>query len=91
MNFMKNNKDITIRETVKLLKQILKGLYYCHSSGVMHRDLKPQNIILDKKTKKPKLIDFGLSLYIDDDVDHSKFKRCGTMGYMAYEVIQNTS
>lgn len=40
--------------------QILLGLRYCHASSVMHRDLKPQNLLIDVKSKTIKLADFGL-------------------------------
>lgn len=32
--------------------QILKGLHYAHSMGIMHRDIKPQNVIIDYENKK---------------------------------------
>lgn len=40
--------------------QVLLGLKYCHSAAVMHRDLKPQNLLVDVKSKTIKLADFGL-------------------------------
>jgi cyclin-dependent kinase len=43
-----------------ILKQIIAGTEYCHANGVMHRDMKPQNILIDK-TGSIKLIDFGLA------------------------------
>jgi len=42
------------------LHQILKGIYYCHTKKVLHRDLKPQNILLDK-VGNLKIADFGLA------------------------------
>jgi serine/threonine protein kinase len=36
---------------------------------------------------KPYIIDFGLSLLMDENVTNKSYKRCGTMGYMAPEVI----
>lgn len=40
--------------------QLLEGLSYCHSMGVMHRDLKPQNILVTRDGRL-KLCDFGLA------------------------------
>ncbi|KAJ0964123.1 hypothetical protein J5N97_029245 [Dioscorea zingiberensis] len=45
----------------KFLYQILDALSYCHSHRVLHRDLKPQNLLIDKRTKSVKLADFGLA------------------------------
>eukprot|EP01071_Lankesteria_metandrocarpae_P007187 Lankesteria_metandrocarpae@DN4610_c0_g1_i2.p2 len=41
--------------------EILKGLSFCHGHRIMHRDLKPHNILLDKDAKQVKLADFGLA------------------------------
>lgn len=43
-----------------ILKQILKGMAYCHNNGVLHRDLKASNILIDCKGTV-KLADFGLA------------------------------
>ncbi|KAJ4710207.1 Protein kinase PCTAIRE [Melia azedarach] len=44
-----------------ILKQILLGLAYCHSVNVLHRDLKPNNLLIDLKSNTVKIADFGLA------------------------------
>ena len=50
---------ITPPETSTLFYQLLKGLAYCHSKSVLHRDLKPQNLLVHEGVLK--LADFGLA------------------------------
>ena len=76
--------------TFAILKGILKALVAMDKQGIMHRDLKPDNIILKKKDvpivqNTLKLVDFGLATY--QNVDEYLFKRCGTPGFVAPEVI----
>jgi calcium/calmodulin-dependent protein kinase I len=52
----------TDQEASSIIKAILNGLAYMHSSGLMHRDLKPQNIMLSgPDLSSLKIVDFGLS------------------------------
>ena len=53
----------------------------------MHRDLKPENLMLSNKKRiwDVYIIDFGLSSFVD--VDEYLYKRCGTPGFVAPEVI----
>jgi len=46
-----------------ILYQIMLALESLHSRGIMHRDIKPLNIIVNEKTQEAKLIDFGLAEY----------------------------
>lgn len=76
--------------TYYIFKNILKGLVELDKHGIMHRDLKPDNIIMKFKNKpikenNLKLVDFGLATYAD--IEEYLFKRCGTPGFVAPEVI----
>lgn len=43
------------------MQQLLQGLSYCHAHNVLHRDLKPQNLLINNNNMQLKLADFGLA------------------------------
>lgn len=51
--------------------EILRALDYCHKNGIMHRDVKPHNIIIDHKTRQLRLIDWGLAEFYFPDVEYN--------------------
>jgi len=88
--FNLNQGKLDNESTFLIFKGVLKALVALDKQGIMHRDLKPDNIILKKKgvlmrDNILKLVDFGLATY--QDVDEYLFKRCGTPGFVAPEVI----
>ena len=52
---------ITPYETKYYVFKILTALYHVHSKGVMHRDIKPQNVLVNSHTKDLRVIDWGLA------------------------------
>lgn len=68
---------------VELMLDILAGLSVAHEQGVIHRDLKPQNIMIDQ-SGRPRIMDFGVATSESGQVG-----MLGTAGYMAPEMIKN--
>lgn len=62
---------MTDMENRYYLYQLFKALDYCHSKGVMHRDVKPQNIIVNPQKKILKLIDWGLAEFYHVGQDYN--------------------
>lgn len=77
-----NEKDAAI-----FMKNLLSALNAMHTKGIMHRDLKPENLILSSQSDDTnvKIADFGLATYVN--LETQLFKRCGTPGYVAPEVL----
>ena len=57
--FGKSRKQIPIIQTKLYIHQLCRGLAFVHASGVCHRDIKPQNLLICPKTHALKLCDFG--------------------------------
>jgi eukaryotic-like serine/threonine-protein kinase len=71
-----------------IFAQLLETLDFIHARNVIHRDIKPDNIILREPTDRPVLIDFGLVKEVTDlapGVSSSTSIMAGTQGYMAVE------
>jgi len=69
-------------------QQLICGVEYLHSLGIAHRDLKPENILLDGKGQL-KISDFGFAtIFRIRGVERLLEKRCGTLPYVAPEVLQ---
>ena len=69
-----------------MIKEILTGLMFLHSQRILHRDLKPQNILVDIDCHM-KLSDFGISRVMNENETRVLTVASGTQGWMAAEVI----
>lgn len=75
------------RECRLYTRQILLGLKYLHDHEILHRDIKPCNILLDQHFIV-KIADFGFSIKFDDpELLSTRPQLCGTLQYMAPEII----
>jgi len=82
-------QELSIRERLELFCKICQAINYAHQRGVMHRDLKPTNILIDSDGN-PKILDFGLARITDADVAVTTTvteigKIIGTLSYMSPE------
>jgi len=68
-----------------IFQQLLETILMCHNNGVLHRDIKDENILIDVKTEKIKLIDFGSATYLHDGL-YNDFE--GTRVYAPPEWIK---
>lgn len=79
------NKKLPIREVVRIGMQAAHGLEAAYAQGLIHRDIKPGNILLESPQDRVKLTDFGLARAIEDvKLTHTGFVS-GTPLYMAPE------
>ena len=84
----KRSFNISEDRARKLSEQIACALYYMHSYGIMHRDLKLENIMMTDQSEEsvPKLVDFGLSKIIGPE--EMATEPFGTVGYAAPEILK---
>ncbi|MFO0902913.1 MAG: protein kinase [Pirellulales bacterium] len=76
-----SDRPLTLDESLRLVEQLARGLEAVHASGLLHRDVKPSNILLSPQGE-PKLIDFGLAA----EVGSEQLRQIsGTPAYMAPE------
>ncbi len=79
---------LTIDETRKILREVGDALAYAHERGVVHRDIKPDNILLDAVTGRPMVTDFGIARAMDSSGDSrltATGMAIGTPAYMSPE------
>ncbi|KAK9699521.1 hypothetical protein RND81_08G178800 [Saponaria officinalis] len=71
----------------RFFHQLVSAMEYCHRNGVFHRDIKPQNILLDSE-EMIKVSDFGLAAVIETSAAGSLLQTaCGTPAFAAPEIV----
>src|SRR5437868_13672512 len=76
---------ISIRRAVELIAKLARTVNYAHEHGILHRDIKPGNVLLDKEGE-PHLTDFGLARLVETEGTVTRTtEMLGTPSYMAPE------
>ena len=78
-------RTISPKRAVEIVIQIARGLHEAHQLGLVHRDVKPANILLDAGSGTARLIDFGLVRDRDDETLTREDIICGSPEYMSPE------
>ncbi len=66
---MYEDGQISVDETRRVLREVADALAYAHARGVIHRDIKPDNILLDKESGRAMVTDFGIARAIQEGSD----------------------
>src|SRR5438094_7205143 len=78
-------KPMSIRQAAELIAKVARTVHYAHEHGIVHRDIKPGNILLDVKGE-PHLTDFGLARLVETESAMTRtLEVLGTPSYMAPE------
>lgn len=83
--FLGKNHPLSEDQMRAILLNLLTILAVVHSQGIVHRDIKPDNIIIDSSNSTCCLLDFGLAIH---QKDLNKGPICGTPGYIAPEILR---
>ncbi len=76
-DYITQKGTVSERSSRYLFRQIVEAVQYCLSMGIVHRDVKDENILIDLKSNQVKLIDFGSGTLLQDGI------------YTEYEGIRN--
>src|SRR5262249_23305682 len=76
---------LELEEILRIGMQTAEGLAAAHAQGIVHRDVKPANILLENGVERVRLTDFGLARTVDDATQTQSGLLAGTPAYMAPE------
>ncbi|MGA2585866.1 MAG: serine/threonine-protein kinase [Candidatus Aminicenantales bacterium] len=86
-NFIRRAGHITTPKAISIAQQICEGLVEAHRQGVVHRDLKPQNVMIDREGNV-RVMDFGLARFTEVDGVTGSGVMLGTPEYMSPEQVE---
>ena len=83
-----DQQKLDMEQRLKLLAQVARAAHFAHTRGVIHRDLKPGNILVNARGE-PKILDFGVAHVVADDATQmtGAGEILGTLTYMSWEQL----
>lgn len=83
-DYIRENSPIPLPQVIKIMDQILSAMELAHKHNVIHRDLKPQNILMDEKGNI-KIADFGIAVALNQSAITQTNSVLGSVHYMSPE------
>ena len=83
-----SRRYIPVGTTVAIMAQVLDGLGYAHQQDIIHRDIKPGNILMESRSNRPIILDFGIAK-VSRGLDNESSSIQGTPMYMPPEQIRS--
>jgi len=80
-----SKKKYSLEESVRLILEVADGLDHAHRKGIVHRDVKPGNILIDADGR-PRIVDFGIARVTASTLTHTSVL-LGTPSYMSPEQV----
>lgn len=89
---IKKHKTLSVDNVMEIAFQLASALNYAHEKGIVHRDVKPSNIICSPNMESVKITDFGIAHFDDSDLTHQTRigDVIGTPQYMSPEQVSGT-
>ena len=85
-NLLPSRRTIPLEEAVRITMLVLDALYYAHGEEIIHRDIKPDNVLVEKHTQRPLITDFGVAKVLRGEDERTPMIQ-GTPVYMPPEQI----
>ncbi len=87
-DLLSHARGLDLAGRLRLLAELARAVHFAHTRGVIHRDLKPGNILVNEHGE-PKILDFGIAHVVSDDATQmtASGEVLGTLSYMSWEQL----